>query len=336
MGNDMTREAILEKEVIKSVHLEQSNIPVNWKGLANVTLVVLGFIIAGVLIWQGVTASGNPDPTANHLSKFAVIMDTGILVFREGLEAILVLAALTASLVRSAQGYWKPVSLGAGLSFLASVATWFIVVGIISNINAPELDIQAGTGLLAVAVLLVVMNWFFHKIYWTGWISHHNRRKQEILDSPKPSSIVFKGLVLIGFTSVYREGFEVVLFLQDLRLKAGSHVVLEGVLIGLLLTAMVAVLTFIVHQKLPYLKMLVLTGIMLGMVLMVMVGESIQEMQQANWLGTTTLKMNMPDWLNTWFAIYPSAESLWAQLLSVVFVIGSYILSQYLSVRRKI
>ena len=125
-----------------------------------------------------------------------------------------------------------------------------------------------------------------------------------------------------------------VLFLQDLRLKAGTHVVLEGVLIGLFLTAMVAILTFIVHQKLPYLKMLVLTGIMLGFVLVVMVGESVLEMQQANWIGTTTLKINMPDWLNTWFAVYPSAESLLAQVLSIVLVVGSYYLAQYLSVRR--
>jgi high-affinity iron transporter len=145
---------------------------------------------------------------------------------------------------------------------------------------------------------------------------------------------VFKGLVLIGFTSVYREGFEVVLFLQSLRLKAGTTVVLEGVLIGLLLTAMVAVITFIAHHKLPYRKMLVLTGIMLGMVLIVMVGESVQEMQQARWIGTTTINIPMPDWLNTWFAVYPSAESLWAQFFSGLFVIGSYFLAQYLQVWR--
>ena len=300
----------------------------------NVTLAILAICVIGVLIWQGLTAAGNPDPTVGHLSRFAMVMDTGILVFREGLEAILVLAALTASLVRTGKGYWKPIGIGAGLSFLASVATWFIVVAIISNINAPELDIQAGTGLLAVVVLLVIMNWFFHQIYWTGWIAHHNRSKQNIIESSKPTSVIFKGLMLIGFTSVYREGFEVVLFLQDLRLKAGSTVVLEGVLIGLALTAMVAVLTFVAHQKLPYLKMLVFTGIMLGMVMIVMVGESVQEMQQANWIGTTTLNIKMPDWLNTWFAIYPSAESLWIQFFAAVLVIGSYFIAQYFQGRK--
>jgi high-affinity iron transporter len=324
-----------EEEIIDSV-LKVQGKPQSraWKVAINVLLVIMGVGIAAVLIWQGLAASGNPDPTADHLSKFAVVMDTAILVFREGLEAILVLAALTASLVRTSQGYWKPVSLGAGLSFLASVATWFIVVGIISHINAPELDIQAATGLLAIVVLLVIMNWFFHKIYWTGWITHHNQRKQDIVSSSKPSSAVFKGLVLVGFTSVYREGFEVVLFLQSLRLKEGTEVVLEGVLIGLVLTAMVAVITFIAHHKLPYRKMLVLTGVMLGMVLIVMVGESVQEMQQANWLATTTLNIKMPGWLNIWFAIYPSLESLSAQFFAVVLVIGSYVAAQYLRVWR--
>ncbi len=47
------------------------------------------------------------------------------------------------------------------------------------------------------------------------------------------------GLALLGFTSVYREGFEVVLFLQNLRLRYGSGVVLEGVLLGLVFVAVI-------------------------------------------------------------------------------------------------
>ncbi|MGA2231558.1 MAG: FTR1 family protein [Tepidisphaeraceae bacterium] len=292
-------------------------------------------LVVSLLVWQGVTAQGNPDPTVAGMSKTAVVMDTGILVFREGLEAILVLAALTASLVRTEEGYWRPVALGAGASFLASVATWFIVVAIISDINAPELHIQAATGLLAVVVLLVIMNWFFHKVYWTGWITHHNRRKQALTQSPDRSrSAIYRGLMLIGFTSVYREGFEVVLFLQSLRLKAGSDVVLEGVLIGLALTLIVAWLTFVAHYRLPYKRMLVLTGVMIGAVLLVMVGESVQEMQQAGWVSTTTLSIPMPDWMNTWFAVYPSAQSLLSQAAAGIFVVGSYFLARRVCTRR--
>jgi high-affinity iron transporter len=303
--------------------------------LAQVGIIASVVLIVATLVWQALTSSGSPDPTVDGISPTAAVMDTGILVFREGLEAILVLAALTASLVRTEEGYWKPVALGASMSFIATVVTWFIVVALISSINAPALDIQAATGLLAVVVLLVIMNWFFHRVYWTGWITHHNRRKRALTETPgRSKSAIYRGLLLIGFTSVYREGFEIVLFLQSLRLKVGSHLILVGVLIGLALTAVVAMLTFVAHYKLPYKRMLVLTGIMIGMVLVVMVGEQVQEMQQANWIGTTNLSFALPDWLNTWFSIYPSAQSLIAQVLTVVFVVGSYYLARRVCARK--
>lgn len=63
---------------------------------------------------------------------------------------------------------------------------------------------------------------------------------------------------------------------------------------------------------------------MLGFVLIVMVGESVQEMQQASWVSATTLRISMPDWLNTWFAIFPTAESLGTQVIAAALVLGSY------------
>ena len=295
-----------------------------------VTAAVLG--IVAVLVWQALTAHGVPDPTAPNLSPAAVVVDTGILVFREGLEAILVLAAISASLVRRDPRLGRPIGLGAGLAFLATLVTWFVVVALISAIDAPELDIQAATGLLAIVVLLIIMNWFFHKIYWTGWISHHNRRGREILEAQgEESSRTLTGLILLGFTAIYREGFEVVLFLQNLRLQAGSAVILQGALIGLALTAAVAVLTFLAHHRLPYRRMLVLTGIMLGGVLIVMVGESIQELQLAGWIGSTDIGVDLPGWLGVWFAIFPTAEGLICQASAALFVIGSYIAARWLT-----
>jgi high-affinity iron transporter len=70
--------------------------------------------------------------------------------------------------------------------------------------------------------------------------------------------------------------------------------------------------------------MLVLTGGLLAMVLVVMVGESAQEMQQAHWISTTTLSLPIPDWAGVWFAIFPTVESLAAQLFAVMLVVGSY------------
>lgn len=307
--------------------------PAGGRGWSYRTLLVIAaaLLVAGVVVWQAIVAGGAPDPTTAQLSPTRVVLESGVLVFREGLEAILVLAAVTASLMRRPDKPWKPIAGGAGVAFLASVATWFIVVAIIAAIDAPALDIQAATGLLAIGVLLIIMNWFFHKLYWTAWIGHHTKRRRELLDGPKAPAgrQALLGLGLLGFSAVYREGFEIVLFLQSLRLQAGTTTVLAGVLIGLGLTSVVAVLTFAAHQKLPYKKMLVLTGVMLAGVLVVMVGESVQEMQQAGWIATSAVNLPIPAWVGTWFATFPNLQGLTAQALAAVLVLGSYVAARW-------
>ncbi len=289
-------------------------------------------LIAGIMIWQAIEFSGSPDPTVKNLNKTAAILSCSILVFREGLEAILVLAAIAATMKKRKQkNFEKGIISGAGIGIIATISTWFIVVAILSNIDLPELDIQAATGILAILVLLLVMNWFFHKVYWTGWISHHTKRGKQIVESTEKNSYqIFLGFVLLGFTAIYREGFEIVLFLQQMRLQDGNIIVLAGAMIGIVLTAIVAVLTFIANEKLPYKKMLILTGILLGMVLLVMVGESVQEMQQANWLPITPINISIPDWLGMWFAIFPNIQGIAAQVIATMLVLGSYISAQYL------
>src|SRR5437588_1338197 len=289
--------------------------------------------VLAMLAWQGITAHGAPDPLRPNTSSTVAFLDIGILVFREGLECILVLAAVTASMTGPERGFRRPVAFGAAFAFVATVITWCIAVRIVVSLgdNMSALDLQAATGLLAIIVLLVIMNWFFHKIYWGGWIRAHNRRRKALLENARAAEIsqsrLWWGLILLGFTSLYREGFEVVLFLQSYNLRLGGGVVLKGALLGMVLTAMVAVLTFVLQQRLPYRKMLITTGILLGVVLLVMVGEQAQEMQLAHWISTThidSLKPYIPPWMGLWFAVFPTVETLVAQLIAAVLVIGSY------------
>jgi len=284
----------------------------------------------GALAWKAVASPGGvPDPTApgTHLSHGAVIVDSALLVFREGLEAILVLAALTASFVGANAGLRRPVAAGACIGLAASVATWFLAILVIGALGGPGLDVQAATGLLAVAVLLVVMNWFFHKIYWTGWISAHKRIRRR-LAQPGAGRRALLGLAILGFTSVYREGFEVVLFLQNLRLKAGSLTVLEGVGLGFAFTVAAGAITFSAQHRLPYRRMLVATGILLGFVLLVMVGESVQELQLAGWIPTTSIGIGFPGVVGLWFATFPTVEGLAAQAGAAALVTGSYLVAK--------
>ena len=294
--------------------------------------------MVAILIWQGVAEQGSPDPTRPNTSPTVACLDIGVLVFREGLECILVLAAITASMTGARQVHRRPIGIGAGLAFGATLITWTIAVRIVSSLsdNMPALDLQAATGLLAVIVLLVIMNWFFHKIYWGGWIRAHNRRRKSLLSnggsSQNDHSRLWWGLVLLGFTSLYREGFEVVLFLQSYHLRLGGEVVLKGALLGIALSGIVAALTFILQQRLPYRKMLITTGILLGVVLLVMVGEQAQEMQLAHWISRTEISWLVdviPPWFGMWFAVFPTYETLLAQAFAAVLVIGSYYAARY-------
>jgi high-affinity iron transporter len=208
---------------------------------------------------------------------------------------------------------------------IATVATWFIAVALISSISAPELAVQAGTGLVAIVVLLVVMNWFFHKLYWTGWICHHPQPSRP--DIQRTLCHSDERLCRTRLTWLHRDlsgRLRGCVVPAGSSSQSGSAVVLSGAGIGLALTGIVATLTFAVHRRLPYRKMLVYTGVVLAGVLIVMVGESAQEMQLAGWLPTHQLNVPFPGWLGVWFALFPTVEGLSAQLLAAVLVLGSY------------
>ena len=92
-------------------------------------------------------------------------------------------------------------------------------------------------------------------------------------------------------------------------------------------------LTFSLHQKLPYKRLLIITGGMLLVVLFVMVGEEINEMQLAGWIGTTSIG-NWPGWLGQWFSLFPNVQTIVAQFGAIAIVLGSYLLAEYLRVWR--
>ena len=100
---------------------------------------------------------------------------------------------------------------------------------------------------------------------------------------------------MLGLTSVYREGFETVLFLQSLQLSAGTATVLEGAGLGLAMTlGRRPRVTFYFQRKLPYKKMLIVTGVFIGFVLVVMVGQTVRTMQGTGWVPITPIDITLP------------------------------------------
>ena len=109
-------------------------------------------------------------------NKATVVTNSAIIVFREGLEAVLILAAITASFVGVRRRMRRPVLIGAGLGLLVTMLTWVLAQTLLGSLEQYGEKLEAVVGLIAIAVLLLIMNWFFHRVYWSEWIGRFHRK----------------------------------------------------------------------------------------------------------------------------------------------------------------
>lgn len=160
--------------------------------------------------------------------------------------------------------------------------------------------------------------------------SFHQRKKQ-ILGGQAGQWL---GLITLGFASIYREGFETVLFLQALTLEGSVTIVLLGVGIGLALTLLIGLAVFAMQAKLPHKKMLIVTGILIGAVLLQMVGHTVNVLQVIGWLPIHPICwLEFPYWAGFWLGLYATWEGIGLQAAAAIFVIGSYYLAEYMQQR---
>jgi high-affinity iron transporter len=271
--------------------------------------------------------------TGEGASAMTTIVNAALIVFREGLEAILIIAAITASMIGARRRLRKPIYRGSLLALPASVIAYVLAVLLLGELQQYGEKVEAVVGIMAVVVLLIVLNWFFHRVYWTDWIAGHRKRGKELTTAvaggAAAGAATVAGLYLLGFTSVFREGLETVLFLQTLQLASGTGVVVAGVALGLAGTAFVGLATFKLEQRLPYKRMLIVTGILIAFVLFTIAGNTARSMQGVGWLPVHTLDIDFPLWAGTWLGIYPTYETLGLQLLALVFVVGSYFAAEW-------
>ncbi|MFC4639860.1 FTR1 family protein [Deinococcus hohokamensis] len=269
-----------------------------------------------------------------EVAPAAVATNAGIIVFREGLEAVLILAALMGSLRKpSVVHLRRPMWLGAAGAGVATAATWFVMQGALSLLGRYGEKLEAVVSLVAIGVLLLIMNWFFHQVYWTDRMAAFQKHKHELTHGGAAMRAQWLGLAVLGFTSIYREGFETVLFLQSLVLQAGVASVLGGTALGLAAVVGVGVLVFRLQAKLPMKKLLVWTGMLICAVLGVMVGNTVHTLQLVGWLPVHPLPVNLPGWLGLWLGLHATWEGVVLQVLSVAAVIGSFFAAEAIKER---
>ena len=271
-------------------------------------------------------------------SDVSVVTNSAIIVFREGLEAVLILAALMASLVGGQRHFRKPMFAGVGLALVASAVTWIVAQTVLTSMQRYGEKLEAMVSLAAIGVLLLILNWFYHRVYWQENLQSLHKKKRRVLAGASLSLATAQivGLVLLGFTSVYREGFETVLFLQAMTLEAGAVTVLEGVAVGLVAVVGIFVLVVALERKLPHKKMLIATGILITWVLVVMVGTTVQTMQKVGWIAVTPIQsLELPYWAGLWLGLFPTWQGLGAQAAAATFVIGSYVAAEAVRKRKR-
>lgn len=265
-----------------------------------------------------------------EVAPAAIATNAGIIVFREGLEAVLILAALMGGLRKGPMlKLRRPMWMGAAGAFVATAGTWWVMQKTIGLLGEYGEKLEAVVSLIAIAVLLLIMNWFFHQVYWNDHIHSFQKTKYQLThankkEEKKSQLLQWWGLMVLGFTAIYREGFETVLFLQSLILQGGTATVLSGTLVGLLLVIGMGALVFYWQAKLPMKDLLIFTGVLICAVLGVMVGNTIHTMQLVGWFPVTPLPIRPPAWLGLWFGIHGTWQGILLQLASMVAVVGSF------------
>lgn len=260
------------------------------------------------------------------LSPATAIYTTISIVAREGLEAVVILAALLAGL-RGAENRRtrRLIGTGAWLAIAAAALTFVVSRFVIESLSRYGEKLEAVVSVLAVVILLMVTNWVFHKVYWTGW-NAKLRSLSKAVDGQGDSPWAGVAMVGVGFLTIYREGFETVLFLQSLLLEAGVGPVLIGVGLALLMVGTLGFVVFVIGRKLPYRKMLVLTGVLVVTVLVTFLGSTVRLFQTVGWMPIHPIMgLDLPAWMGVWFGLYPSWEGLLIPPLGLGYVGGAWL-----------
>ena len=276
-----------------------------------------------------VTGTGTIAPSLAFSTSFSII-------FREGLESALIIGAILTYLEasRNAQ-YKKHVYLGIVISIIATVITWYIAQFVIEISGASKELIEAIAGISAVAVLFWVSFWILNKVETKKWIEFV---KAKVWQATTTGSVMV--FAMLSFFTVYREGFETVLFYQAMLsfAKNMETFVLLGLVLGL---AVIISVVFIIRKLGKKLPLRVLFGLTMGIgayMSIAFIGNAIREFQEVGYITTTHMFGIIPRLeinLATMTGIHPTLETAVAQIVLLsIYVVGSlYIL--VLQPRRK-
>ncbi|PMY63817.1 MULTISPECIES: FTR1 family protein [Pseudomonas] len=249
-----------------------------------------------------------------------------LILLREGLEAILVLAAILAFLRNTGQqSAVRSVNVGWGLALLAGLATWALAAYVIDVSGSQRELLEGATALFASVMVLWLGVWMHDRRHAAAW--------QDYIKSSLVGGGGRFGFAVLAFFSVYRELFEVILFYETLWLQAGPaghNAVLAGGATALVLLVGLAWVILRGSAKLPLALFFGINAALLCALSVVFAGHGVKALQEAGIFGTRPVAFFDFDWLG----IHADAYSLTAQAVAIVAIIVLYSRSRIAEKRR--
>ena len=239
-----------------------------------------------------------------------------LILLREGLEAILVLAAILAFLRNTGQeSAVRSVNIGWALALLAGLATWALAAYVIDVSGAQRELLEGATALFASVMVLWLGVWMHDRRHAAAW--------QDYIKSSLVGGGGRFGFAILAFFSVYRELFEVILFYETLWLQAGPaghNAVLAGGATALVLLIGLAWVILRGSAKLPLALFFGINAALLCALSVVFAGHGVKALQEAGIFGTRPVPFFEFDWLG----IHADAYSLCAQLIALLAIVVLY------------
>lgn len=261
-------------------------------------------------------------PTLTFLSCFGIIL-------REGLEAILVVGAIIAYLVKSGnKDKLKAVYLGCVLAIAASfLSAWLLDRLKLANTANQEI-IEGVTALIAVVVLFYVSNWMVSKAEADAWNKYID---DQIKISAETGSVFTLGFT--AFLAVFREGAEVILFYQPLMSGDNMKYVWGGFGVGCVVLVFVFLAIRFLSVKLPLRPFFLGTSILMFVMSVSFLGSGIKELIEGDVIDMTSpefLQAIIPfnDTLDV-LGIYPVLETLIPQLILILLTVTIFVIQKW-------
>jgi len=232
-----------------------------------------------------------------------------LIILREGFEAILVVGAIVAFLLKTGhRERLRSIWMGVLYALLASAGTAVLLKTLLAAVPASREIIEGATMLIAVAVLFSVSYWLISKVEAAKWQQFIKEKVTAALDQGGGRALTF-----VAFLAVYREGAETALFYQAL-FNEGPNVVLPlslGIVAGLIALAVIFTLFYRYGVKIPLRPFFSVTSVLLYYMAFVFTGKGVRELQEGNAISLSTIP-GFPH--NEWLGLYPSWEGVLAQL----------------------